>query len=64
MMRGWLFVACSYVVPVEPEGVVLDHHTVVVNAKGDIEAVLPTDEAKRTYRSGEEVCDAAMNNSR
>ena len=43
-----------WVIPVEPEGVVLEHHTVVIDA-GRIRAILPHAEARAGYAAGETV---------
>jgi 5-methylthioadenosine/S-adenosylhomocysteine deaminase len=47
-------VAARWVVPVEPEGAVLEHHAVAVK-DGVIEAVLPTAEARRRFAGYDEV---------
>lgn len=52
-----LIVTGHWVVPVEPEGVVLEHHAVVMDA-GRIAAVLPAAEALRNYAAREVIpCD-------
>ncbi len=52
-----LIVTGRWVVPVEPEGVVLEHHAVVMDA-GRIAAVLPAAEALRNYAAREVIpCD-------
>ncbi len=43
-----------WIVPVEPAGVVLEHHTLVVDG-GRIRALLPTAEARATYPDAERV---------
>lgn len=44
-------VEARWVIPVEPEGVVLDHHAVVTD-KGRIVAVVPQEQARQTYQAG------------
>ncbi len=43
-----------WVIPVEPAGSVLDHHSVAVR-NGEIAAILPTAEARQRFRAGETV---------
>jgi 5-methylthioadenosine/S-adenosylhomocysteine deaminase len=47
-------ISARWVIPVEPEGVALSHHSVAVN-KGLIEAVLPTAEAIRRYSPAQRI---------
>ncbi|MFQ5994364.1 MAG: TRZ/ATZ family hydrolase [Acidiferrobacterales bacterium] len=44
-------ISARWVIPVEPEGIVLDEYSVAVR-DGKIADVLPTNEAKRKYRAG------------
>ncbi|MBP6096214.1 MAG: TRZ/ATZ family hydrolase [Methyloversatilis sp.] len=43
-----LLIEARWIIPVEPAGVVLEHHSIVVN-KGLIVALLPSDEARQRY---------------
>ena len=45
-------VSARWVMPVEPDGRVLDHHSVAIRS-GRIEAVLPTAEARQRYDARE-----------
>ena len=47
-------IEARWVLPVEPQGVVLDHHAVVVDA-GRIEAILPHRQARSAYRPSQVV---------
>lgn len=47
-------ISARWVIPVEPEGVALSHHSVALN-KGAIEAVLPTAEAIKRFRPAEHI---------
>jgi 5-methylthioadenosine/S-adenosylhomocysteine deaminase len=49
-----LIINARWVIPVEPAGTVLDHHSVVIRG-GDIAAVLPTPAAKQQYRATDTV---------
>jgi phage gp36-like protein len=44
-------VSARWVMPVEPDGRVLEHHSVAIRS-GRIEAVLPTGEARLRYDAG------------
>ena len=48
MQADWSIEA-RWIIPVEPDGMVLEHHTLVVNA-GRIVALLPTEEAREHYQ--------------
>ena len=50
-----LSIEARWVVPVEPHGVVLEHHSVLID-KDRIVALLPTVEARSTYAAREVVC--------
>mgnify|MGYP003547028290 CR=1 FL=1 len=43
-------VSARWVMPVEPDGRVLEHHSVAIRS-GRIEAVLPTTEARLRYKA-------------
>ncbi len=47
-------IAARWVIPVEPDGLVLEHHSIAVRA-GKIVAVLPTPEARRRYAATETI---------
>jgi len=47
-------ISARWVIPVEPEGVSLPHHSLAIN-KGVIEAVLPTAEAMRRFSPAEHI---------
>ena len=49
-----LLIEARYVVPVEPHGIVLEHHAVVVR-DGAILALLPIEEARRLFAASETV---------
>ncbi len=52
-MRIDTLLHARWVIPVEPEGVVLDHHAIAVEG-GQIASILPSDEARKRYRPREE----------
>ena len=47
-------IAARWIVPVEPDSVVLDHHCLVID-RGRIVALAPTVEAEQTYQPGERI---------
>ena len=51
MLQCDLLIDARWCIPVEPAGVVLEHHSVVVS-EGRVVAVLPSQEAREQYRPG------------
>ncbi len=49
-----LLIHARWVIPVEPSGVVLEHHSIAIH-EGKIEAIVPTAAAGAQYQAGEEV---------